>query len=116
MSTYHGQCHCGRIAWEVDGDIPRVVECNCSLCRRRGHLMWFVARSDVRLLTPEADIATYTFGSATVRHQFCAHCGCGTFGAATDPAGVERLAINVRCLDGVDLDALEVAHYDGASV
>ena len=42
-----GSCHCGRIAYEVEvGDgITEVYDCNCSMCRRRGGLLWFAPRS-----------------------------------------------------------------------
>src|SRR5215469_2894099 len=30
--TYKGGCHCGRIAFEVDGELDKVVQCNCSIC------------------------------------------------------------------------------------
>ncbi len=35
---YEGSCHCGNIAFEVDGEFKQGVDCNCSLCRRRGGL------------------------------------------------------------------------------
>ena len=34
-----GHCHCGRIAFEVDGDLPKqLTRCTCSFCSKRGHL------------------------------------------------------------------------------
>ena len=55
-----GSCHCGRIAYEVEvGDgITEVYDCNCSMCRRRGGLLWFAPRSALVLQTAEADLAT----------------------------------------------------------
>ena len=41
---YRGSCHCGKIAFEVEGTLEQVMECNCSLCSRRGYLLWFVPR------------------------------------------------------------------------
>ncbi len=29
---YKGSYHCGHIAFEVDGDLHGVIECNCSIC------------------------------------------------------------------------------------
>jgi hypothetical protein len=37
----------------------------------------------------------------------------GTGRPGVGPDGKAVAAINVRCLEGVDLDALEVTHYDG---
>ena len=58
--TYKGGCHCGRIAFEVDGELDKVVQCNCSICTKRGYLLWMRPRDELRLATPEADLATYT--------------------------------------------------------
>ncbi|HXE36967.1 MAG TPA: GFA family protein, partial [Azonexus sp.] len=31
---YKGSCHCGRVAYEVEGEIKGAVACNCSICSR----------------------------------------------------------------------------------
>ena len=48
-----GSCHCGRVAFEVEGTIDRAVSYNCSMCQRKGSLLWFVPRDALRLLTPD---------------------------------------------------------------
>jgi hypothetical protein len=113
---YKGSCHCGRIAFEVEGDLTQVIDCNCSICAKKGAPLWFVPRSNLRLLTPEDNIATYTFGKGAIQHRFCPSCGIHPFGEGTDPAGNAMAAINVRCLDAVDVAALPVVHYDGRSL
>lgn len=114
--TSTGSCHCGRIAFEVDGAPDALTACNCSICRRKGTLMWFVPRDALRLKTPAADMATYTFNKHVIRHHFCPVCGIHPFGEGRLPNGAEMAAINVRCLDGVDIDALPVRHYDGQAL
>ncbi len=59
--TYKCGCHCGRIACEVDGTIEQLMDCNCSICAKRGYLHWFVPRDKFILRTPQSDLATYTF-------------------------------------------------------
>jgi hypothetical protein len=113
---YKGSCHCGNIAFEADGELTQVVDCNCSICSRMGSLLWFVPRANLRLLTPEEDLATYSFGQATIRHVFCPTCGIHPFGEGADPSGNPMAAINVRCLEDVDISALPVQHYDGRSL
>lgn len=115
---YHeGSCHCGRIAFRVEGAIGTVIDCNCSICRRRGHLLAFFPRSAMTLHTPDADIAAYTFNKHAIRHCFCRACGCGPFGEGVNPkTGEATLAVNVRCLHEVDLAALTVVPFDGASL
>jgi len=111
--TYQGGCHCGRIGFEVEGRIDQVVDCNCSMCRKRGGLLWFVPRGKLRLATPEADLGTYTFNTHQLRHHFCPACGIAPFSDGRGPGDVEMAAINVRCLDGVEPATLKVVAFDG---
>ncbi len=112
---YQGSCHCGRISFSVDGDLGDVLECNCSHCSRKGYLLWFVPRDKMRLSTPEASMARYTFNKHVIHHHFCPICGCAPFGMGTDPKGNPTAAINVRCLEGVDLAGLKRIPFDGRS-
>jgi hypothetical protein len=115
MMDYKGSCHCGRVAFEVSGEIGSVLSCNCSICQRRGSLLWFVPREQMRLLTPDSNAATYTFNKHVIRHRFCPTCGMHPYGEGTDPKGRATAAINVRCIEGIELDALTVTHFDGRS-
>lgn len=114
--NYSGSCHCGNVAFDVEGTLDGALACNCSMCGRRGSLLWFVPRAALSLKTPESGLATYTFNKHVIRHRFCANCGIHTFGEGTDPAGNAMAAINIRCLAGVDPDTVPVQHYDGRSL
>jgi hypothetical protein len=115
--VYKGGCHCGRVSFEVEGEIPHVLECNCSICSRKGSLLWFVPRERLRVATPDADISTYTFNRKAIRYRFCPVCGMHPFGEGIDPSsGKAMAAINVRCLEGVDLGSLRVQHFDGRAL
>lgn len=114
---HQGSCHCGRIAFEVEGEITEVMDCNCSLCRRRGGLLWFAPRAALTLKTPEQDLSTYTFNRHHIQHRFCARCGIGVYGEAAHPkTGEPMVAVNVRCLPDLDLAALKVSPFDGAAL
>jgi hypothetical protein len=113
--TYKGSCHCGKIAYEVDGEVEQVIECNCSHCSRKGLLLWFVPREQLRLTTPEDAYGTYFFNKHVIRHCFCKECGSQPFAFASDAKGVPRAAINVRCLEGIDLATLKRVPVDGRS-
>jgi len=112
---YKASCHCGRIAFEVEGDLQAVKECNCSICSRLGALRWFVPRTQVRFTTPENNLSTYQFGAHKIKHHFCAVCGCAPLGMAVYK-GVEMASVNARCLENVELSALKISPYDGRSV
>ena len=110
---YQGSCHCGQIAFTVEGEVPEVMSCNCSMCQRKGTLMWFVDRSAMTLLTPPEKMGTYTFNKHVIQHRFCTVCGIHPFGEGAAPNGQQMAAINVRCLDGVDVSALKVQYFNG---
>ena len=112
---YKGGCHCGRIAFDVDAEIGKVIECNCSICSKRGYLLAFVPAAQVDLHTSEADMLTYTFSTHRIKHHFCPVCGVGPFGCGKDKSGADTFALNVRCLEGIDLHALEIQPFDGRS-
>lgn len=113
--THQGSCHCGRVKFEVEGEVDGALSCNCSMCQRRGSLLWFVARDRLRV-TGEDALATYTFNRHVIRHRFCPTCGIHPFGEGRDPQGNAVAAINIRCLEGIDLASVPVQHYDGRSV
>ncbi len=112
---YKGSCHCRRVTFEVEGTVGKVLECNCSHCSRKGYLLWFVPRKQLKLTTPESDLSTYMFNKHVIKHHFCPTCGCAPFGFGADPSGATTAAVNVRCLEGIDLAELERTPYDGRS-
>ena len=112
---YQGSCHCGRIAFQIEGTVSNVMACNCSICQRKGSLMWFVPREQLQLLTPEPDASTYTFNKHVIQHRFCPVCGIHPYGEGVDPKGHRMAAINARCLEGINLDKLTITHFDGRS-
>ncbi|HEY0907358.1 MAG TPA: GFA family protein [Methylophilus sp.] len=113
---YEGSCHCGDVRFSVAGELTQLMACNCSICSRKGALMWFVPRANLLLLTPESDLASYTFGKHVIQHRFCPNCGIHVYGEASNPQGERMAAINVRCLSALDWSSLPVKHYDGRSV
>lgn len=115
VRTHTGGCQCGAVRYEVDMAIDAVIACNCSRCGRLGSLLAFTPAESFRLLTDKGALSEYQFASHSIHHLFCSTCGIQSFALGTAPNGMEMAAINVRCVDGVDLDALPVKHVDGAS-
>ena len=111
--NYKGSCHCGELNFEVDGTLEQAIECNCSHCSRKVYLLWFVPRAQMKLLGKNNSLSTYTFNTHVIAHQFCPRCGCAPFGLGAGRDGAATAAINVRCLEGVDLAALKRVPYDG---
>lgn len=115
MPTYTGSCHCGAVAFDVEGTIDSGLACNCSICARRASLLWFVPRAQLQLKTPEANAGIYRFNKHAIAHVFCPTCGIHAFGEATGPKGEPVAAVNLRCIEGIDLASIPVHHYDGKS-
>lgn len=110
---YTGSCHCGNVRFSVEADIDQVIDCNCSHCSRKGYLLSFVPRTSLEVETPRVALATYLFNTHKIEHRFCPVCGCAPFGEGLDPAGRQMAAINVRCIENIDLAALPRMAVDG---
>lgn len=117
MKTYQGSCHCGEVRFEVDAGIDHVRVCDCSICHKRGGLLFRVAKDAVRLLTPWEGLSTYQWGSKSATDYFCQNCGILPFRVPSYPTDDEMAAgseiftgyaVNTRCLDGFDPNDVRV--------
>ncbi|MFO1241946.1 MAG: GFA family protein [Rickettsiales bacterium] len=113
---YQGSCHCGAVKYSFDAPIERVMECNCSICARKGHLLAFGPLTAFTLHQGKDALGDYQFGKKNIHHHFCKNCGIGVFGRAKQPDGNEGVAINARCIEGLDFKALPVDQFDGKSL
>lgn len=114
-TTYTGSCHCGFVTFEIDADIDHVRECDCSICTKRGALMHRISEADFRLQTPLVTLSLYEWGTHTAKDYFCPNCGILPFRRPSHPSDEELCngtpyfdgwAVNIRCLDRVDLSAI----------
>ena len=112
---HSGSCHCGKMSFEVEGEFTEGLECNCSHCSRKGYLLWFVPRDRVKLNAPVEALSTYHFNKHVIDHHFCPDCGCAPFGLGTAKDGTATAAINIRCLEGVELSEVKRVPVDGRS-
>lgn len=115
MNVYQGSCHCGRVRFEVSVMLDHVRVCDCSICKRRGALIHRVEEQHFRMLTPIEDLTVYTFNTRTARDYFCPTCGILPFRRPRTAApGV--WGVNVRCLEGVDIDAIPIKRVFGSKL
>ena len=113
IKTHAGGCHCGRVRFEADTDLAMVAGCNCSICTKRGALWNFVKAPQFRLLKGGETLTDYQFAKKTIHHLFCPNCGVGAFSRGIAPNGEDTYAVNVRCLDDVDVTQLTIRPFDG---
>jgi hypothetical protein len=111
MKTMQGGCHCGRVRFKVTADLDRVTYCNCSICSKKGFLHLIVPPEQFELVSGEDDLATYEFNTRIAKHTFCKACGTHAFYVPrSDP---DKIDVNARCIDDIDLDALSIGTFDG---
>jgi hypothetical protein len=113
---HQGGCHCGQVRFEVEMNLEKAVSCNCSICLKRGSLLDFVPESNFKLLSGQNESKEYLFNKKAIYHSFCKNCGILSFAKGAMPDGTKMVAINVRCLDGIDLSKIEIQPYDGRSI
>jgi hypothetical protein len=111
-----GGCHCGNVRYEVALELDEVLECNCSICSKTGSLLAFVPAGQFELRSGADRLGDYQFGRKRIHHLFCPVCGIRSFARGTGPDAKEMVAINVRCLEGVEPAALRVRPFDGRSL
>ena len=67
------------------------------------------------LIAGEDATTEYQFNKHVIRHLFCSTCGIQSFGRGVAPSGQAMVAVNVRCLDDVDVFSLKPQQVDGKS-
>ena len=110
---HEGGCHCQNVRYEVQIDLTQIINCNCSICHKRGSVLGFVAESQFKLLKGQDAQTDYQFNKKNIHHLFCKTCGIMSYGTGTGPDGMKMIAINVRCLDGIDVSELDPVSVDG---
>lgn len=116
METYHGACHCRNVRYQVELDLAApAIECNCSHCQIKGFILQFTGPEKFTLLQGEEELKPYRFNKHVIEHLFCTDCGVQPFGKGKNADGSDAIAINLRTLDGIAIDALNRVPYDGKS-
>jgi hypothetical protein len=119
--TIKGSCHCGKVAFEIDGTIPgQLTRCTCSFCAKLGALHAYYKPEQFRLTSDASSLGTYRWNTKLVAHYFCPTCGVGTHSDSPDfkPDGswdgkTRRFAVNARMFDDFDAAAAPVQVIDG---
>ena len=116
-----GSCHCGATRFELAFEPASVTECTCSICSKRGGLWAYYPPQDVTIVS-DAKKVSYQWGAKLGRHNFCAGCGCTTYGEFPDfSTGVAdhdnpKISINARLLDDYDVASIPVQRIDGKNM
>lgn len=112
MRTYRGSCHCEAVKFTIKTDLEYSVRCDCSICRRRGAIMVRCDQNDLEIQTGQEQLTEYRFNTNVAIHCFCGRCGVYTFHKMRKLP--DKYAINVGCIDGIDLLALRPIVIEGS--
>jgi len=97
---YKGSCHCGSVKFSVETDLSKVVQCNCSICKRKFAKMNLLPKESLKITKGENNLCIYQFGTNVAKHFFCKTCGIYTHHQRkSDPNGI---GVNLGCLDELD--------------
>ncbi len=111
LASYEGGCHCGAVRFRVRVARHEALDCNCSICTRRGFLHLIVPPQDFELLCGQDALVTYSFNTHVAKHRFCRVCGIHAFYAPRSHP--DQIDVNVRCLDGAPLERFAIQNFDG---
>lgn len=112
-AIYEGGCHCGAVRFRVEVDQHQVINCNCSICQKKGVLNLIVTKDKFTLLQGEDVLTTYQFNTGVAQHKFCQVCGIHPF--YIPRSHPDCIDVNVRCLDGDVIGNFEIVPFDGAN-
>jgi len=106
-----GSCHCGSIKFEIDSDLEKIVQCNCSICIKRNAKMIMIPKDNFKLLEGSESLSLYQFNTEIAKHFFCKKCGIYTHhNRKSDPNG---MGVNLGCIEGLDPMEFDVIQFDG---
>lgn len=101
------KCHCGAIEAEINiqGNIEKLLRCNCSLCKRKGAIMSMVKNENYKIIKGENKLILYQFHTKVAKHYFCSICGIYTHhNPRSNPA---MTGFNLGCVDEIDTFTLK---------
>ena len=110
MQEYRGGCHCGAVRFRINLKEEKAIECNCSICSKKGFINVIVTEENFHLDKGEEQLGTYTFNTHTAKHRFCTQCGVHVFTRPrSHPDGYD---VNGRCLDD-GMEGFDIQPFDG---
>ena len=101
------KCHCGEVEAEINvpEDLEKFLRCNCSICKRKGAIMYMVKNEDFKITKGKESLTLYQFHSKVAKHYFCSICGIYTHhNPRINPA---MTGFNVGCIEEIDVFKLD---------
>lgn len=78
IPTLRGSCLCGNVEFRISGEIPKIYQCHCSLCRKvsgsASNAALLIEAKGFEWATGENEISSYSTRSG-FKSDFCGTCG-----------------------------------------
>ena len=108
-------CHCENVELEVsipEAGFPKLMRCNCSLCKRKGAVMSPLPKENVKLVKGQDNLKLYQYHTKVAEHYFCSNCGIYTHHKMR--SNPNMIGVNVACIEGINPFELgDIAVNDG---
>ena len=108
-------CHCENVELEVnipEAGFPKLMRCNCSLCKRKGAVMSPLPKENVKLVKGQDSLKLYQYHTKVAEHYFCSNCGIYTHHKMR--SNPNMIGVNVACIEGINPFELgDIAVNDG---
>jgi hypothetical protein len=76
--TMRGSCLCGKVEFQIGGNLPKIYQCHCSLCRKQGgsssNSAIIVEATNFCWIAGQEHISSYVRPTG-FRSDFCSRCG-----------------------------------------
>ena len=114
--TIAATCHCGAV--ELSLYLPKGIQgirrCDCSMCRRRGAIVFSVALENLTVGRGQEALSLYQFNTKTAKHYFCSICGIYTHHQRR--SNPHEFSVNTGSIDGFNAaDYGEIDLVDGVN-
>jgi hypothetical protein len=111
-------CHCGAVKFEISEPPEWVLDCNCSLCRKRGALWTYFEGPEGQaklLMTPDPEATdTYAWLDGDIVFHRCKVCGCTTHNTAATGDPPIIFSVNARLMAGLDPAKVRIRRRDNS--
>ena len=108
-------CHCENVELEVnipEAGFPKLMRCNCSLCKRKGAVMSPLPKENVKLVKGQDNLKLYQYHTKVAEHYFCSNCGIYTHHKMR--SNPNMIGVNVACIESINPFELgDIAVNDG---
>ena len=110
----NGNCHCGAVKFTYKGRPAKLVDCNCSICRRLRPL-WAHGPEGIISIDAASDATlAYVWGDKGLAFHTCKTCGCTTHWKGLGDESPQNMAVNMALCDPATIRDIRVWRFDGA--